>query len=76
MPKPANWCRKRCGIPMDAVLVSEGLTMHPLCEFPPNDERDSADSNAHSGRMVSQIKTARTALATLQPGPNRSEGSG
>lgn len=55
---PADWCAKRCGIPLDPVLISEGLTMHPTCEFPPRSNGCAIDCGGNKSGAGSTAQTA------------------
>lgn len=65
---PANWCAKRCGIPLDPVLIEMGLSMHPLCEiWPWPKPAETPESNVRSGRIQASNKSGRTLFQQRYP---------
>jgi hypothetical protein len=66
---PPDWCAKRCGYPLDPVLVAEGWSMHPSCEFPESQVRFGPESDGFSGKIGAQTEDGPDTALTVQPGP-------
>lgn len=60
---PDDWCAKRCGVPLDRVLIESGWNMHPGCEFPVAKARKTVEIERACDMLDSQIQSGAGATA-------------